>query len=564
MSRLTRLKNTIKCLEKLYESGEIQAQFQPLRLTEDIADIKSFLNLMKKINDTVLSTLGSPQRSKKQTLNVRLNTLPKSSPIIKLLRTSDLESILNEKVCKPFWTKYSAEASRKLWLPARIDYYDLDMPYSNLYALDLIPPSKSVKNRNIKLHKKNLPKTLCPSLPFSPPDTTDYAHISYSRKVPLKITKKQKEFLTKCFGGVRYIYNKGVEHLHSTKRLPNRFALRKAIIGRFRDLPSHKAWLKEIPFDSQELILKNLLTNCKSGLTNYKRGYHRKFSLPKFKTKKDNRQILPLNDKALQNGRLCPKKLGVHSRLRFPKPYRQYRRVSLERDGFILKEGKRYYLIISYNRSAPYQPAENVVSLDPGLRNFQTFYSPQGKFGTIGEGFLEEIKKILHRIDLKNKVLEQVENRRTKQNLKRRVAWLITKVRRKIEDLHWQTCAFLVKNFRVILLPEFRVSQMVPKDRNPCKALRKDLLTLNHGAFRERMKFKCQEYQRQLILTQEPYTSKTCGLCGKINHNLGKDPVFTCPCGLETDRDLNGARNILIRYLTRKESHRRFGIPCRP
>ena len=51
------------------------------------------------------------------------------------------------------------------------------------------------------------------------------------------------------------------------------------------------------------------------------------------------------------------------------------------------------------------------------------------------------------------------------------------------------------------------------------------------------------------------YRSKTCGFCGYIHKKLGGSKVFCCPqCKTNLDRDINGARNILLRYLTKKES----------
>ncbi|CAG8820724.1 12399_t:CDS:1, partial [Gigaspora margarita] len=51
------------------------------------------------------------------------------------------------------------------------------------------------------------------------------------------------------------------------------------------------------------------------------------------------------------------------------------------------------------------------------------------------------------------------------------------------------------------------------------------------------------------------YTSKTCGFCGYVYRKLGGSKIFHCPeCKTELDRDINGARNILLRYFTKKES----------
>ena len=44
--------------------------------------------------------------------------------------------------------------------------------------------------------------------------------------------------------------------------------------------------------------------------------------------------------------------------------------------------------------------------------------------------------------------------------------------------------------------------------------------------------------------------SKTCGKCGNINDKLGSKESWKCPvCAHEHDRDVNGARNILLRAL---------------
>jgi putative transposase len=49
----------------------------------------------------------------------------------------------------------------------------------------------------------------------------------------------------------------------------------------------------------------------------------------------------------------------------------------------------------------------------------------------------------------------------------------------------------------------------------------------------------------------EAYTSKTCVVCGNIHHDLGSNEMFECPaCGHVAARDLQAAKNVLLRYLT--------------
>jgi len=75
----------------------------------------------------------------------------------------------------------------------------------------------------------------------------------------------------------------------------------------------------------------------------------------------------------------------------------------------------------------------------------------------------------------------------------------------------------------------------------------------NHiTVFRNKLKYLCSTIKgRRYIECTEEYTSKVCGKCGSTNKNLGSQKVYQCTrCDVEFDRDINGARNILIKFLT--------------
>ena len=74
----------------------------------------------------------------------------------------------------------------------------------------------------------------------------------------------------------------------------------------------------------------------------------------------------------------------------------------------------------------------------------------------------------------------------------------------------------------------------------------------SHYRFRQRLINKSREYPWcSVVITQEPFTTKTCGACGKLHHKLGSSKTFKCPqCNYTADRDANAARNILIRHVT--------------
>ncbi|CAG8466918.1 858_t:CDS:2 [Cetraspora pellucida] len=71
------------------------------------------------------------------------------------------------------------------------------------------------------------------------------------------------------------------------------------------------------------------------------------------------------------------------------------------------------------------------------------------------------------------------------------------------------------------------------------------MLSWRHYTFKQFLLHKANEYyDRNVVICEEAYTSKTCGACGWQNQLLRKN------CRIKMDRDFNGARNILLKYLS--------------
>lgn len=65
----------------------------------------------------------------------------------------------------------------------------------------------------------------------------------------------------------------------------------------------------------------------------------------------------------------------------------------------------------------------------------------------------------------------------------------------------------------------------------------------------QKLRYEAYKRKRNLYIVTEEFTSKTCTSCGSIKNNLGSNKLFECAnCGLKIDRDINGARNILIKH----------------
>ncbi len=147
--------------------------------------------------------------------------------------------------------------------------------------------------------------------------------------------------------------------------------------------------------------------------------------------------------------------------------------------------------------------------------------------------------------------------KRRKRHMQRAIWRIYRKVRNIVDDVHKKHAKWLCENYRAVLLPHFdKDGRMKNKDtRKVGKKVVRRMLDWAHGRFRKRLLNKAREYPwcRVIICTEE-YTSKTCGHCGRVRGKLGGTKVFHCAdasCPFQgVDRDLNGARNILIKYLT--------------
>ena len=146
-----------------------------------------------------------------------------------------------------------------------------------------------------------------------------------------------------------------------------------------------------------------------------------------------------------------------------------------------------------------------------------------------------------------------------KKELKQKVNKLIHKARSKrddlVNDLHKRVAYDLVQKYDLILLPTFEVSKMVIKkdDKDRKRKIRKktvrSMISLSHYKFKVYLKYLAFKYGKLVLDVNESYTSKTLW-DGSIKNNLGgsKNIIYK---NIKVDRDVHGARNILLRFFTK-------------
>ena len=308
--------------------------------------------------------------------------------------------------------------------------------------------------------------------------------------------------------------------------------------------PEIKDWELNTPKDIRADALKDLALAFK---TNFKKLREKKINyfVIKYRSKKKEASIsipktaitLMKNKIKIYGTYITPIKLA-HDRC-LP-------RLEIEHGCRLQIENNRWFLCVPVTIKATEEiPKRNWCSLDPGERKIHTIYSEEVTTK------IELRKKNMLKLKMKINVLNYLKS--TKQiprhHYKRGIKRINRRIQDLVDDVHYKIITYITKNYRSIFLPKFESQKLVQKMHG--KQSKSNLLSLKHYRFRTRLEDKCklQRYSQVYICTEE-YTSKTCGSCGNI-YDVGISEIYKCPkCNMVADRDINGARNIGIKYLS--------------
>ena len=417
------------------------------------------------------------------------------------------------------------------------------------------------------INKKNQDTTFITKLLEEDKNTT--ADYKYCRKIRIYPNDIQTLVFNKCIGTSRYFYNKTVAYLNENGIKGNlyRSILRPKIMKNDRDILEDdlEYWQSEVPYDTRQEAINDAITAFKSACTNIRNKNITHFEIKYRSKKKSCRESFRVEKRALniEEMTIMPQAMkkqhkNIKSNKTFKNKLRMRKRdvAKFKEDGtldgnfMIVKEkpGKWYICLPRTKQNCvSSNPSYQSVFHDPGVRTFQTWYSPEGDCGKINVP--KKLYKLAERHDGLQSVLSKCVKPKTKGHIKRRMALLRHSMKNIVNDLHWQTCSFLCNNFKVIVQPSFEVSKMVIGSPLGSTITRK-MLTLSHGLFRERLIYYGACRGNTIKIVEEDYTTRTCGSCGALKEMNGLK-VYDCShCCLHIDRDCNGARNICLKTIT--------------
>ena len=537
--------------------------------------------LKKNQKDQKSFIVECPLQNKKKTSKGKLNISLKNIKDIKYIEKSVQESTLKEKSCIPSWTKHLKERSQKLWLPTKIDSADLRGIISSGYLTNSESISWSTVIQKKQQHQmNNLQTTSCLSSMSSQADITVYdqktelqnlqktrlktiqtqenkvaarlkkekiikelgnnGYIPKCKNVKIKPTKQQKRILDDWFASYRKTWNLALHSINKENtEISDNILRNKFVIKKNMEVNKNIEWIFRTPKRIREYAIKDIVYSYKSCFTRLKKKQIQHFTInPKSKNSSLETICISHEHSHIINSGKCIRMHCMDIVLE-----EKLEDFTILNNMRLSKENEEYILHIPYfmnDKNIPkrhYTDVEDVISLDPGIRTFLSYYSPRGEIGTIGEDFDSYLQKQYKKIKKYN---ENYSQNISKKKYEKKI---LRKIKNKRDDLHWKTCHWLLKNYKTIIIPRLYIQKSTPKD------LKNKMRDMKHCLLVDRLKIKMLEYSnRKVVEVKEQHTSKTCTCCGWQNNNLNDNKLFKCEeCSLILDRDINASRNILLK-----------------
>ena len=344
-------------------------------------------------------------------------------------------------------------------------------------------------------------------------------------------------------GTSRFVYNRALSATKNGDKM-NFYELRNKFVTA-KNNTIINSWELETPKDIRAESIKDMTKAFNVAMINLRNGNINAFDL-KYRTKRKESSIcIPSSAIKIENNELFIYKSYTKKGIKLSKD-KSLKNIKFDHDCRLKNDNGKWFLYVPIKQKLDVEiPKEESIATDPGEDPFQTFYSEKEVIKI--QLKKENITKIQNKMDFLQSLRSKKLIRKCHYNQKRNQ--LQHRFTNLVDDLHFQTISYITNTYKTIFIPKFESQELVRINKS--KKVRRNLLGLKHYTFRERLISKSKLKKGCLIkVCTEEYTSKTCGRCGFLDYKLGSKKEYNCPqCSLCIHRDINGARNILIKNI---------------
>lgn len=430
----------------------------------------------------------------------------------------------------------------------------------------------------------------------------DEIKITTSKNIKLTFNKIQKQILLKWFESARLAYNATIYYFKNNK-LCSFFTARrevKKILPEYINLFNEKYYVPCLIIDN---AINDVCKAYKSTIALLKKGEITHFKL-KYKKYTKNKQSIVLEKTTFNKTLNCfyPTnfkknildlkfnniKNTINSFSNKTKEYydkflnsvieksKKNIDLNLKSSSSILKENIKCDSRLSYNRLnntfilhtpkeqiiKSFKKKDNICAIDPGNKTFLTIYDPEGKSIKICNrdkklkfNLMKNVikRKEIHKY-INSKFTKKLVNKnkeeyiKPKSKINKYYNRLTLRIQNIVKELHYKSANFLCKNYSTIILGKLSIQGITSKEGNLQSNEKLFSYAISHDKFRTILKQKALKYGSKVHIVCEGNTSKTCGACGNVKE-IKNNRVYKCEvCKSVIDRDINGARNILIKH----------------
>ena len=352
---------------------------------------------------------------------------------------------------------------------------------------------------------------------------------------------EQKEFFSKCFGCVRFFYNKSLNDMNDIYKATKKY----------EDITPH-TYKEDYPFlkEVDSLALSNAQVHRNAAFKAFFRGTTK---FPKYKSKKNDQSYTTNNQKGSvrlsDNNRYIT--IPKCKRIRIKK-HRDF--IGVIKSVTISKttDDKYFISLLVETEIKPLKSTNKAIGLDLGVKDL-VITSTGLKYSN--HKYLARSEKKLVREQRKLSHMVKGSSNRNKQRIK--VARIYKHINNQRNDYLHKLSKHIIDENQIICVEDLKVMKM-SKDND----YNKSMMDASMSRLLTMLTYKAKWYGRTLVKVPSNFaSSQLCSSCGyknTITKNLNVRK-WKCPeCGTTHDRDINAANNILrkgIEMLSKDGTH---------